>query len=431
MNFPIKKIIRQLLLTIVIAISNKVILAQQTLTLEQCRRLAIDRNNNLKAAEENINAAREIKKQGNTFSKPVVDVTIAGFYFGNPLNTVLPEYGVGPDLSVKQILYSGGRIRLNKESATKGLEIQEEQKQFTTSEVLYQTEVGYWEIVLAGEQIKLAEQNRKQLDSLYTDLDNRYKAGIIYKNDVLHAKVEQYQNELRLTQAHDALTLAKQRLAQITGLAEGTDFVIADSVAGTFNTLENSGDIQTTFTRRSELQILQKSIESEKIAEELLKAALRPSLNLGLDGLAALGKQGINPSNNSNFIASYYGVVNLNFPLFDGGRKRQKIQEQQYRIAAEEYQLKERQEQVSLEVQQAYLQLNQSVKRIELCRLSLVQADENLRLSNDRLKAGTIAGKDVVDAQTIWQQAHSTIIEARIEYRIHEAALRKALGELN
>jgi outer membrane protein TolC len=310
------------------------------------------------------------------------------------------------------------------------LEIQEEQKVFTTTEVLYNTETAYWEVVLAEEQIRLAEQIKRQLDALYADLNNQYKAGIIYKNDVLRAKVQQNQNELSLTRARDALTFSKQKLAQIAGLPDSDGFTIADSVIGIFNMAQNNWDLEETFTRRSEIKILQKSIESEKIAKEILKADLRPSINLGLDGFAAWGKQGINPSNNSNLIVSYYGVLSLSFPIFDGGRKRQKIKEQQHRIAAEEYQLKERQEQVSLEVQQAYLQLNQSVKHIDLSRLSIEQAEENLRLSYDRLKAGTIAGKDVLDAETIWQQAHSNMIEAKVEYRINEAVLRKVLGEL-
>ena len=58
------------------------------------------------------------------------------------------------------------------------------------------------------------------------------------------------------------------------------------------------------------------------------------------------------------------------------------------------------------------------------------QAEENLRLSNDRLKAGTITGKDVLDAQTLWQQAYSDIIDAKIQYRINEARYRKAIGVL-
>jgi outer membrane protein len=70
--------------------------------------------------------------------------------------------------------------------------------------------------------------------------------------------------------------------------------------------------------------------------------------------------------------------------LFSGGTKKLKIKQQQYRIVAQQFQLKEIKELISLEVQQAYIQVNESAKRIELSGTSLEQAEENVRLSNDR-----------------------------------------------
>jgi outer membrane protein len=106
------------------------------------------------------------------------------------------------------------------------------------------------------------------------------------------------------------------------------------------------------------------------------------------------------------------------------------VKEQQYRIQAQEHQLKESKEIISLQVRQSILQLNQSARRVSLAELSLTQAEENLRLSKDRLKAGTIVGKDVLDAQTIWQQAYSSVIESKVGYKIAEANLKRTLGEL-
>jgi outer membrane protein TolC len=150
---------------------------------------------------------------------------------------------------------------------------------------------------------------------------------------------------------------------------------------------------------------------------------------LNVSGVGALGKEGINIENpTSNSFTSYYGMVQLSIPIFDGGQRKQKVKQQQFVIEAQQYQLKETQEKISLEVQQAYLHLNESAKHVELSGTSLEQAEENLRLSNDRLKAGTIVGKDVLEAQTIWQQAYTEIIEAKVGYRINEARLYKVLG---
>lgn len=403
---------------------------RNTLTLEQCKQLAIERNNNLKIARENIKVAQSQKIQADAGGKPTVDGSVTGFYFGKPLNSILPEYGVSPGIQVNQSIYSGGKVKLEKASAEKEVEIQEEQKILTTSDVLLNTVKAYWQVVSASERIRLAEQSDLQLKAIYIDLNNQYTAGITYKNDVLRAKVQQNQNDLNLVKARNALTLAKLNLAQVTGLGDSVHFVIADSISDSFTPLQTDTALQQAITSRSEIRILFKNIESGKIQKKILNADTKPSVSLGLNGIGAAGKQGINPGSNSNFLATYYGTVSVNIPIFDWGKRKQKVQQQQYRIAAQEYQLKERQELISLEVQQAWLELNQSAKRIELSGASLEQAEENLRLSNDRLKAGTIIGKDVLEAQTLWQQAYSDIIDAKVEYKVNEANYKKALGEL-
>lgn len=64
-------------------------------------------------------------------------------------------------------------------------------------------------------------------------------------------------------------------------------------------------------------------------------------------------------------------------------------------LTQEQHQLQETKRNISLEVKQAYLQLNESAKRVELSGASLEQTEENLRLRNDGLKAGTITDQDV------------------------------------
>jgi outer membrane protein TolC len=403
--------------------------AQRRLTLEEARQLAVTRNNNLKAAQQRIEAAKAQKAEADVKDRPRLDGSITGWYVGDPLNKLLPEYGVSPGVTASQPIYAGGKIRAGKEMAAKGIEITEEQKVLTTAEVVLATETAYWQVVSAKEKIKLAEQFARQLEGLYTELNNAYTAGLTYKNDILRVKVQQNDNELNLTRANDALVLAKLNLAQVTGLGDSTGFDIPDAVVGDFNRESLSRSLDEITTNRPEIKILQKSIEAEKIREKILKADFKPTIGLSATGLGGFGKQGINFSKpSSNSFASYYSTVQLSIPIFDWGQRKQKVKQQQYAIAAQQYQLQETKEKISLEVQQSYLQVNESAKRVELSGASLEHAAENLRLSNDRLKAGTITGQDVLEAQTIWQQAYSNIIEAKAAYRTNEAKLYKALG---
>jgi outer membrane protein TolC len=403
--------------------------AQRVLTLEEARELAVTRNNNLRAAQEKIGAARAQKAIAAAKDKPTLDASVTGFYFGSPLNKLLPQYGVSPMVSASQPIYAGGKIKLGKEAADKGIEIAEEQRALTTAEVVLSAESAYWQVVAAREKIKLAEQYSRQLDGLYKELNNAYTAGLTYKNDLLQVKVQQNDNQLNVIRANDAFVLAKLNLAQISGLGDSTDFILPDTVLGDFNSAILHRSMEEIAADRPEIKILQKSLEAEKIQEKLLKADFKPTIGLSGAGMAGFGKQGINLGNpSSNAFASYYGLMQVSLPILDWGQRKQKIRQQQHNITAQQYQLQETKEKISLEVQQAYLLLNESAKRIELSGASLEQAEENLRLSNDRLKAGTITGQDVLEAQTIWQQANSNIIDAKTAYRISEANLYKTLG---
>lgn len=414
---------------IVWLLTSSLAVAQRSITLEEVRQLAIHQNNNVKAAEENIRVAEAQKHQADANGKFTIDGVVTGFYFGKPLNTILPEYGVSPGINFNQPIYTGGKNQLGRKVASLTVDIQTERKTLTTSDVLYNTEVTYWQVVSAKEQIKLAEQSHVQLTALVKDINNQYIAGLTYKNDLLRARVQQNQNELSMRQAQDALTLAMLNLAQLTGLGDSIEFVVSDSISGTFDSLQTSDLTVRAQGLRSEIRIQEKTLESARLQERIYKGDLLPSVSLGISGVSAFGKQGINPENDSHSMASYYGLVSVNVPIFGWGKRTEKVKEQQFRIQSQEYLLKESREIISVQVQQSVLQVNQSARRVKLAELSLLQAAENLRLSRDRLQAGTIVGKDVLDAQTIWQQAYSAVIESKVGYRIAEANLRRTLGE--
>lgn len=417
-------------LIIVSLLASSLAVAQRNVTLEEFRQLAIHQNNNVKAADQNIRVAEAQKKQADANGKFTLDGSVTGFYFGKPLNTLLPEYGVSPGINFNQPIYSGGKNQLGRKAAAITVNIQTERKIQTTSDVLYNTEVAYWQVISAKEQIKLAEQSHKQLTALVTDINNQYIAGLTYKNDLLRARVQQNQNQLSLRQANDAFTLAKLNLAQLTGLGDSVEFTVTDSISGTFDSLQTSDLAIHAQSLRSEIRIQEKTLESARLQERIYKGDLLPSVSLAISGVSAFGKQGVNPENNSNSMASYYGLVTVNVPIFGWGRRTEKVKEQQYRIQSQEYLLKESRQVVSVQVQQSILQVNQSARSVKLAELSLLQAEENLRLSKDRLKAGTIVGKDVLDAQTIWQQAYSNVIESKVGYKIAETNLKRTLGEL-
>nr|WP_298935653.1 TolC family protein [uncultured Dyadobacter sp.] len=411
-----------------IALASYETCAQGRLTLDEAKKMALANNSRLGQADFHIKAAQAAEAGAKAANKPVIDGSVAALHVGKPLDAFLPSVLASPTVTVGQPIYVGGKIRLGQQAAAKGVEIAQAQKQLTETEVLFEVEKSYWQIVSISEKIGLAGRFGVMLDSLYQDLDDSYQAGMIFKNDMLRVQVQKNENELNLARATDGLLMAKMQLAQLMGDPRNTSFAVSDSVTGDFAMLQNDS-LLSAVDRRAEIQLIKRALEAQELNRKLLQADFKPSVSLLAAGFGSFGKN-INFESGSNAMASYVGMLNVSIPIWDWGMKASKVKEQSFKIQAQKAQLQETQDLLSLEIRNAYLKVNQSAKKIDLSRASVLQAEENLRLSNDRFEAGTVTGQDVLEAQTLWQQATSSIIDAKVEYRVNEAALLKALGEL-
>ncbi|WP_160717382.1 TolC family protein [Chitinophaga solisilvae] len=423
---------RLLLLLSALLTASHIMAQTPALTAEACRRMALEQNKKIRAAQYQVEAATAAQQAVAASAYPSVDGSLLGAYLGKPIGGamggLIPEYVGSAAVTATQAIYAGGKIRLGKAAAGKAISIQSAQKELTSAEVLLNADKAYWQVVQVKEKIILAGRYQEMLQALHTELKNAYEAGLIYKNDLLRVEVSLNEAALNITRANDGLIMAKLVLAQITGMPGQTDFAVADSVTGDFSELTGSPAIQAA-TQRPEIKMLENILDAETLQKKILQSDFLPAIGITASGNGALGKR-INFSNGKDYMATWYGLASVSIPIFDWGKRSRKIQEQSLRIAAQQQQLEDTKELINLEVQQSWLALNQSVKKIKTSTLSLSQAEENVRLATDRFKAGTTTGKDVLEAQAIWQQAYSNVIDSKAEYRVNEAVYRKVTGEV-
>ncbi|MGJ1367297.1 TolC family protein [Chryseobacterium sp. Marseille-Q5410] len=403
--------------------------AQQQLTLAESKELALKNNNRIGKAKEDVIATQSDKLIADVAGRPKLDASATAFYFGEPLNTMLPEYGFAPMVSVTQPIYTGGKIKYGKQMAETNIQMSNAQQRLVEDEVLLATETAYWLVVQAKEEIKLEQQVKKQLASHYTFLNNQFEAGLIYKNDVLRAKVLQNENEARLQAAENKLVLSKRRLSQLIGTEDPTGIDVADTLS-TSDFLKQ-GVLKAADANRPEIELATNGIKMSELTKSMLKADLKPSVGLSLNGMAAFGKEGINFGDpTKNHMLTYFGMLSVKIPVFDWGSRKEKVKQQEANIRSAEYGLKELKSQITVEIEQATLNLQLQANNIDLMQASLIEADENLKLSNDRFKAGTITGEDVLIAETLWQRAYSNMLDAKVRYKIAEAVYNKATGQI-
>ncbi len=401
---------------------------EKTLSLNDVKSLAIQNNKQIAKSKYELDAANAAKKSINTADKPSVAISALGVYLDNLPMGLIPETLGYSSLDVTQVIYAGGKINTGKKIASTAVDLQTSKNKLTTSEVLLNAETTYWQIVNVKSKVKLAADYQKLLKELLKDLTNLYDAGIIYKNDLLEVQVEANQAELNLTTANDNLKILKLSLAQQIGLENGY-FEVEDSID--FQTqLTEEKEISTAISNRPEVSMLENAVKIGDLQTDLLKADRKPTFGLSLSGSYMYGDN-LNAVDAEDHLTNFMGIASLNIPIFDWGGRKQKVKEQQFKVEAQKMDLEEAKELISIEVENAYLTLNRAIRNVEISKKSLNQAQENLKLNQDRFSVGTVNGSEVLEAQVLWQQAYSNVIDAKANYNISKATYYKAIGELN
>ncbi|MBS7564857.1 TolC family protein [Mucilaginibacter sp. Bleaf8] len=417
--------------------------AQKQFTLAQSREMALQQNNRIRIISDSIAIAKLGVERAKTNALPSVDASATGLYVGKPLSDYLPERTASVTGTVTQVIYAGGKVRNGVKAAQLNAEVQQLQQVRSRADVILKTDTAYWQVVSAKEQLALLKKSQQYLTNALKDVTNAYEAGLKYKNDVLQVQVQYNQNELQLLRAQNGLKLAKLNLLQVTGMSMKYQFDVLDTVPYTPVALPPDSAFDVNVDKRPEAQLLQRSVDAGELQTRLATANMLPQIAAVAYGFYAnsstpgavnllgsfIGNGNVPISVGSNS-TSWLAMLSVRVPVFHWGNYHKAVKQQQIRTQAQRYQLQDGRQKLVLDIRQKYNSLTEAEKNVALSNLSVQQASENLRLANDRLKAGTITATDWLQAQTLWQQSKTQAITARVDYNIYTTQFKKAIGEL-
>jgi Outer membrane protein len=176
--------------------------AQEVLTLEQCKKLALENNVKIRNARLEQSASNETKKEAFTNYFPVVSATGEGFNANKGIIALdfagmsmsMLKNGVVGGVTATQPVFAGGKIVNGNKLAQLGTEVSGYQMKLSEDEVSVTAEQYYWQIVSLQEKMKTLQIVEKMLENLHKDVTAAYKAGTTNKNDVLRVELKQNEN---------------------------------------------------------------------------------------------------------------------------------------------------------------------------------------------------------------------------------------------
>lgn len=468
--------------------------AQQVLTLDSCRALALANNKELRISQEKVNAAHYEKKAAFTNYLPKIDLTggymrtqkeisllsdeqkqsisnigtTAGAQLQEqikqlaasdpvlgsllqPLQGVIPGLtaglnGVGQGLvdafrtdtrnmtvgaaTLTQPLFMGGKIIAYNKITKYAERLAESQHATGMQDLILQTDQVYWQIISLVNKKKLAENFLELVQKLDSDVDKMIKEGVATKADGLSVKVKVNEAEMTLTQVDNGLNLSKMLLCQLCGLPLETDFQLAD---------ESMKDLPlpNTYTEANVSTALsnREELKSLELASEIYRQKVNVVRADFLPSVALTANYLVtNPSLVNGFENKFRGMwaagVVVKIPVFHWGEGIYKVKAAKAEANIARYKLEDIKEKVELQVTQNSYKVNESTKKLALAEKNMEKAEENLRYANLGFKEGVIPTSNVLEAQTAWFSAQSGKIDAQIDVKMSELYLNKSMGIL-
>lgn len=297
----------------------------------------------------------------------------------------------------------------------------------TEQEIVYRVVDSYYGVLLAAKQLEVAEQAAKTSQSIMDRSQARFDSGLVVESDLLTAKVRMAARRQERIRARNNLDLARAQLSTAMGVPVGSVFQPSEALAERTLPVPVLEEVEKqALTLRPDL----KRIHSEEAAQQqsvaIAKSAFGPRVN------AFAGWEMDNPT----LVAggggnNWLGGVEVQFDIFQGGAKRAELSRER---ALEERVTAMKQvavDGVRLEVRRAYYNLDSARQEVEVARAAIAQAQESLRINQDRYEGGLTTITDLLGAEETTHRSQTDYWEAVYRFHTSYANLELASGTLN
>ncbi len=422
--------------------------AQMPLTLPQAVAMALDKNPLHKAAVADTRISTAAFREARapllpkiSFSESALRGNDPVFVFGsrlrqqsftaadfalNQLNTPTPISNFSSRFFGQWNLFDGLQSWYGATRARYMNQAAEQQLGRTDQELVYQAVEAYYGTLLAQRQVQVAEAGLETAQAIEASSRARVESGMVVESDLLSAQVATASRRQELIAAQDALSLARTQLAVAIGASSGTLFEPQDTLTDRTYSPPPVAQLETlAMEKRPDLKRVNAELRGQEKQIAAAKGAFAPRLNVFGSWETDSPTPGWNAGNN------WVAGVELQLDLFDGDSKRANLAMQK---AIEEKATAMRdsfRDQIRLQVRKAYYEYDAARQQVIVARTAIAQADESLRINQNRYDGGLTTISDLLRVQESDQHAKADYWQAVYRVQTSYAGVELATGTIS
>lgn len=378
-------------------------------------------------------------------------------FFGGEPGTLRPvAFGTDNNwqggISVSQTLFRGEAI-VGIGSSKVYKAVQSENLRATAQQIVTQTRLAYYNVLVAKEQLRLQEATVERLQNNLEENIARNKAGLVDDYSVLQVRVQLSNQKPQLTQARYDLKQAYRELNLVLGIPLKIDFTVqgdlnhfsitSQQAAREVNENIKKVDTMTPYqysrslsvmdkalNLRGDLRVLEKQNALKEREIKAIKSRFLPTLtaNYNLNWTASeAGTPNVFGTGDSRARSQTLGFT-LSFPIFKGFERSANLSIAQIEKKDLEVQKRAAVRSAKNEIQSAKEALNQAIETAPARMKALELAREGYQRARTRLENGLGSQLDVTNAELQLRQAEANYAQMVYNYLVAKARYDKAIG---
>ena len=383
----------------------------------------------------NYNAARQ--EYQPYLATPPNQITVfnssgakTGYMYFPPRIYMNSDVNFNWSLEITQPIFTGFALLDKSELAKLGINISEVQKQEAALNVIEGVKIAYFNILKAQEQLRVAGEQVKSLKSHEMQAKLLYKQGIIPYNDLLKSEVALANAVQYGTLSKAALNISVSTFNTILNQNINAKDIFQNIHYVNFKRYALNSLFIYALRHRPGLKIFRFKIKQASLKEKIANSRYYPQVS-AFAAYAQSGQNWLASSNEFSNQANKIIGLSAEWTLFNWFKTSDNYQKERYDKMALKYDLKSYLNNVRLDVKSNLLGLKTAFKNIKAAKLSVKQAEENLKITNLQYMQETTTSTEVLDAETYLKHAELNYYDSLYGYDIYLARLQRAIGRNN
>jgi outer membrane protein TolC len=403
--------------------------AQLSLNLNRACEIAIENSKNIKAAESDVAKANEERRQayGARGVTMKIEHDSGRVKYQNDMD--VSENSFQNVISATYPLYAGGLI----ESSIAASEYEFQSKKLSLEracqDVKLSAATAFFTMLRAEDMAKLASDAVERLEAHFRNVDAQYRNGKVSKADLLRSEVELINARQEMGQTVNEHSVAMKNMNNVMGLPLDTE-------------LSNDGKMSYIAFGYTLERCLEHALSHNPdiAAAELLEKKAAAGIGIAESEkkpkVTIAASQTLLSANMDDSLRNWPGLEDENFQIAlhaeytfsDGGVSSSKIRGAREDLKKAAYNVESARDTITMNVTRYFMEMNEAKSRMETGEFALGKARESYRISLARYREGVGTNIDVLDAQSVLNQADSNRTQALCDYNIALARLENALG---